>query len=82
MALEERSVAAAIRYKKCAQIFVVGLNKSPIRYTKSYTVSCEHGLNVLTNVKDCLVTEINVTNDKYFFTCIYRSPSQSRDELN
>ena len=41
--LEERSVSTAIRYKKCAQIFVVDVNKSPIRYifrdaTKSYTV--------------------------------------------
>ena len=82
MALEERRVAAAIRYKKCAQIFVAGLNKRPIRYTKSYTVSCEHGLNGLTNIKDCLVTEINVANEKHFFACLYRSPSQSHDELN
>ena len=37
--------------------------------------------NDLTNIKDCLVTEINVNNEKCFFTCLYRSPSQSHDEL-
>ena len=31
--LEERSVSTAIRYKKCAQIFVSSVNKNPIRYT-------------------------------------------------
>ena len=41
--LEERSVPTAIRYKKCAQIFVSNVNKNPIRYTirdatRSYTV--------------------------------------------
>ena len=35
----------------------------------------------LTNIKDCIVTEINVNNGKCFFTCLYRSPSQSHDEL-
>ena len=35
----------------------------------------------LTNIKDCLVTDINVNNEKCFFTCVYRSPSQSHDEL-
>ena len=37
--------------------------------------------NDLTNIKDCIVTEINVNNEKCFFTCLYRSPSQSHDEL-
>ena len=37
--------------------------------------------NDLTNIKDCLVTEINVNNDKCFFTCLCRSPSQSQDGL-
>ena len=37
--------------------------------------------NDLTNVKDCIETEINVNNEKCFFTCLYRSPSQSHDEL-
>ena len=37
--------------------------------------------NGLTNIKDCLVTEINVNNEKCFFTCLYRSPSQSHDEF-
>ena len=32
--------------------------------------------NDLTNIKDCLVTEINVSNEKRFFTCLYRYPSQ------
>ena len=41
--LEERSAPAAIRYKKCAQIFVASVNKNSIRYTirdamNSYTV--------------------------------------------
>ena len=37
--------------------------------------------NDLTNLKDCLVTEINVNNAKCFFTCLYRSPNQNHDEL-
>ena len=37
--------------------------------------------NDLTNMKDCIVTEINVNNKKCFFTCLYRSPSQSHEEL-
>ena len=37
--------------------------------------------NDLTNIKDCIETEINVNNEKCFFTCLYRSPSQSHDEL-
>ena len=37
--------------------------------------------NDLTNLKDCLVTEINVNNKKCFFTCLYRPPSQNHDEL-
>ena len=35
----------------------------------------------LRNMKECLVTEINVNNEKCFFTCHYRSPSQSHEEL-
>ena len=31
--LEERSVSAAIRYKKRAQTFVSSVNKNPLRYT-------------------------------------------------
>ena len=37
--------------------------------------------NDLTNIKDCLVTEIDVSNKKCFFTCLYRLPSQSHEEL-
>ena len=37
--------------------------------------------NDLTNIKDCIVTDINVNNEKRFFTCLYRSPSQTHDEL-
>ena len=37
--------------------------------------------NDLTNIKDFLVTEINVNNEKLFFICLYRSPIQSHDEL-
>ena len=36
--------------------------------------------NDLTN-KDCIVTEINTNNEKCFFTCLCRSPSQRHDEL-
>ena len=37
--------------------------------------------NDLTNLKDCLVTEINVNNVKCFCMCLCRSPSQNHDEL-
>ena len=37
--------------------------------------------NDLTNLKDCLVTETNGNDQKCFFTCLYRSPSQNDDEL-
>ena len=32
-------------------------------------------------MKECLVTKINVNNKKYFWTCLYRFPSQSHEEL-
>ena len=35
----------------------------------------------LSNLKECLGTEINVNNEKCFFTFLYRSPSQSHEEL-
>ena len=35
--------------------------------------------NDVTNTKDCITTEINVNSEKFFFTCLYRSPSQSHD---
>ena len=38
-------------------------------------------INDLSNITDWLVTQINVNNEKRFFTCLYRSPSQSYDEL-
>ena len=31
------------------------------------------------SVKECLVTEITVKNERYFLTCLYRSPSQNRE---
>ena len=37
--------------------------------------------NNLTNTKACLVTEVNVNNEKCFITCLFRSPSQNPDEL-
>ena len=37
--------------------------------------------NDLTNIKDCLASEINVNNKKCFCTNLYKSPSQSHDEL-
>ena len=35
--------------------------------------------NYLTNLRDCLITEINVNNEKFFFPCLYRSPIQNHD---
>ena len=35
----------------------------------------------LSNMKERLVTEININNEKCFFTCLYRSTSQSHEEL-
>ena len=35
----------------------------------------------LSNIRECLVTEIDVNNEKCFFTCLYRSPSQGHEEL-
>ena len=35
----------------------------------------------LSNMKEYLGTEINVNNEKCFFACLYRSPSQSHEEL-
>ena len=35
----------------------------------------------LCTLNNCLVTEIRSQNEKCFLTCIYRSPSQSRDEF-
>ena len=35
----------------------------------------------LSNMKECLVTEINVIDEKCSFTCLHRSPSQSHEEL-
>ena len=35
----------------------------------------------LSNMKECFLTEINVNNEKCFFTCLYRSQSQSHEEL-
>ena len=34
-------------------------------------------LSDLNNMKEYLVTEINVNNEKCFFTCLYRSSNQS-----
>ena len=35
----------------------------------------------VSNMEECLVTETNVNNEKWFFTCLYRSPGQSHEEL-
>ena len=37
--------------------------------------------NDLCFLDNCLVTEIRSQNEKCFFTCLYRSPSQNRDEF-
>ena len=33
------------------------------------------------NLKEWLVTEINVKNERYFLTCLYRSPSRNREQF-
>ena len=33
------------------------------------------------NLKECLVTEITVKNERYFLTCLCRSPSQNREQF-
>ena len=33
-------------------------------------------------MQECLVTELSMNNEKCFFTCLYRSPSQSHEELD
>ena len=35
----------------------------------------------ITDLKECLVTEITVDNEKCSFTCLYRSPSQNCDQF-
>ena len=35
----------------------------------------------INNLDNCLVTEIRSQNEKCFLTCIYRSPSQHKDEF-
>ena len=37
--------------------------------------------NGITNIKDCILTKVNANNEKCFFPCLYRSPSQRHDEL-
>ena len=37
--------------------------------------------NDLCTLKECLVTEIRVDKKKFFFSCMYRSPSQTQDEF-
>ena len=36
----------------------------------------------LCNLPECLVTEIRMGKKKFFFTCLYKSPSQSSDEFD
>ena len=36
----------------------------------------------ITDLKERLVTEVTVDNGKYFFTCLYRSPSQNCDQCS
>ena len=35
----------------------------------------------ISNLKECLVTKITVKIDRCFFTCLYRSPSQNREQF-
>ena len=53
---EERSVSTATRYKKCVEIFIFSVNKSPIRYafrnaTESYTVQREHDFSFVVDIR-------------------------------
>ena len=36
----------------------------------------------ITFLDECLVGEIKIKNSKCFITCVYRSPSQTADELD
>ena len=46
--LEEHNVSTGIRYKMCAQIFVLSVNKSPIRY--SFQNAMEYGIRYNANM--------------------------------
>ena len=35
----------------------------------------------ISKLKECLVTEITITNERCLFTCLYRSPSQNREQF-
>ena len=35
----------------------------------------------LCQLHECLITEMRIGKKKYFFTCLYRSPSQTSDEF-
>ena len=37
--------------------------------------------NNLFQLHECLVTQLRIAEKKYFFTCLYRSPSQTSDEF-
>ena len=37
--------------------------------------------NDISNLKQCLVTEINVKNERCFLTCLYTSPSENRERF-
>ena len=37
--------------------------------------------NDISNLQECLVTEITVKNKRCFLTCLYRSPSQSGEQI-
>ena len=38
--------------------------------------------NDISCMQECLVTELSMNNEKCFFTCLYRSPSQIHEELD
>ena len=38
--------------------------------------------NDISCLQECLVTELSINKEKCFFTCLYRSPSQSHEELD
>ena len=68
--VEERSVSTAIRYKNCAQILVLIVNKSPIGYafrsaTESYTVQCEPDLRHYLIVSHNARVQLPLTMNKF-----------------
>ena len=35
----------------------------------------------ISNPKECLVAKITIKNERYFLTCLYRSPNENREQF-